>query len=213
LWSVDSPAPGHKPASRTVVCQDGTACDADHQADGKCEFPVNLCLLVQSKPDACNPKAIHSVEFLGPDTRQCWQAQAATTLATEVSNLAPASATVFGRCRNGSNYGRECTVGDNTGCDTRAGKGDGVCVPGVLFDNLLTLPPGNQKDLCISDTNAKTIAVPAGRRLSLHSQVPGYLSMNALGVGSTGITLVCRPAEAAPTATVGRCVPTPTPTP
>lgn len=62
-------APG-RPA-RSAICVDGASCDADGEADGKCRFPLGLCLKVSDpRLPECTPSGVPGIELVSvkPET-------------------------------------------------------------------------------------------------------------------------------------------------
>lgn len=74
------------PRSRSAVCTDGAACDADGAVNGSCEFPLGLCLNVGDPALAdCAPTAVASVELLSARPASA----AVTDLVARTSALLP----------------------------------------------------------------------------------------------------------------------------
>jgi cysteine-rich repeat protein len=221
-------ADGAQWCGRRVVCPDGaTWCDADGRVDGKCEFSVDVCGLVQTLPrvrgkDMDNPRDLQSVQVLGVDTHECWQRDAAGALGQMIMDLAPQAAEVRGRCINRRSGNGPCTLGQDSQCDSKRGAGDGVCAPEVLFSSSLS------GHMCSSFNASQPdpIVVPAGKTMRLETKAVGYCGNDSEGYklvqDREKMKLVCRPAPVSPplpTWTVGPCAlgtatetPTATPT-
>ncbi len=70
-WAAElngAPAPAATRKAR-LVCEDGTACDADTTADGRCTFRLQLCFGMATTVDSCASRPVGRVELRRPSAR------------------------------------------------------------------------------------------------------------------------------------------------
>jgi 6-phosphogluconolactonase (cycloisomerase 2 family) len=187
---------------RTRVCHDGDPqCDESSTPDGECVFTVEFCLGVHGVDPQCNPQTVASVDLLGLDTSQCWQADVARNVTTRLAQMDPEYAVdVPPRCSAGIG-GKLCTM--DRDCDSKLGRNDGVCGvgTGVVFPTPVAIPTAPPTPTPADPVCAKgiRIRVPVGHRLRLHTQTQGALGADGrpnaqMDADDDRLRLVCRPA-------------------
>jgi cysteine-rich repeat protein len=164
-WTLDA-APRDL-ARTSQICRDGDPCDFD-AIPGQCTFRVGICLNRPGVP-GCVRTGIETFELRGLRVDQ--QPAVIEALTAAVASLAPGTALVPDRCREGLR-GKICAIPENIQCDSRFGARDGVCDigTGILFTPALEPADlaGAQAATC---TPGVDVVVPVGGRLNLGARV------------------------------------------